>query len=59
MTNVLYCGHVISMHDVQTNQEEIHDTLDWLTGISTDWKSHLLVEYSKDRFACELMDSHI
>jgi hypothetical protein len=59
MTDALHCGHVISMQDVQTHQEEIHDTLDWLTGISADWKSHLLVEYSKDWFACELMDGHI
>jgi hypothetical protein len=28
-------------------------------GISTDWKSHLLVEYSKDLFSCELRDVHI
>jgi hypothetical protein len=24
--------------------------------ISVDWKSHMLVEYSKNKFACELMD---
>jgi len=24
--------------------------------ISMDWKAHLLVEYSKNRLACELMD---
>jgi hypothetical protein len=59
MTNALHCGHVISMQDVQTHQEEIHDTVDWLTGISVDWKFHLMVEYSKDWFACELMDGHI
>jgi hypothetical protein len=27
-----------------------------LTKISADWKSHLLVEYSKKKFACEVMD---
>jgi hypothetical protein len=27
--------------------------------ISTDWKSHLLVEYSKNKFACEVMDGQI
>jgi hypothetical protein len=59
MTDALHCGQVINIQDVQTHQEEIHDTLDWLTGISVDWKSHLLVEYSKDWFACELMDGHI
>jgi hypothetical protein len=47
------------MEDLQTHQEEIHDTLDWLTRISIDWKSHLLVEYSKDWVACKLMDGHI
>jgi hypothetical protein len=30
-----------------------------LMEISADWKSHLLVEYSKNKFACELMDGHI
>jgi hypothetical protein len=27
-----------------------------LTNISADWKSHLVVEYSKNKFACEVMD---
>jgi hypothetical protein len=27
--------------------------------ISADWKSHLLVEYSKNKFACEVMDGQI
>ena len=27
-----------------------------LMSISSDWRSHLLVEYSKDKFACELLD---
>jgi hypothetical protein len=27
-----------------------------LMEISTDWKSHLLVEYSKNKFTCEVMD---
>ena len=27
--------------------------------ISTDWRSHLLVEYSKNKFACELLDGKI
>lgn len=30
-----------------------------LMEISTDWESHLLVEHSKNKFACELMDGHI
>jgi hypothetical protein len=33
--------------------------LEWLTGVSVDWKSHLLVEYSKDWFSYELMEGHI
>jgi hypothetical protein len=27
--------------------------------ISANWKSHLLVEYSKNKFACEVMDGQI
>jgi hypothetical protein len=30
-----------------------------LSEISVEWKSHLLVEYSKNKFACELMDGKI
>jgi hypothetical protein len=30
-----------------------------LMEISIDWKSHLLVEYSKNKFACEVMDGKI
>ena len=30
-----------------------------LMSISTDWRSLLLVEYSKNKFACELLDGHI
>jgi hypothetical protein len=30
-----------------------------LMEISTNWKSHLLVEYSKNKFACEVMDGQI
>jgi hypothetical protein len=30
-----------------------------LMEVSTDWKSHLLVEYSNNKFACEVMDGHI
>jgi hypothetical protein len=30
-----------------------------LMEISADWKSHLLVEYSKDKFACELLDGKV
>jgi hypothetical protein len=30
-----------------------------MTEISVDWKSLLLVEYSKNKFACELMDGKL
>ena len=31
----------------------------WLLEISADWKDHLLVEYSKNRFACEILDGQV
>jgi hypothetical protein len=27
-----------------------------MTGVSFDWKDHLVVEYAKDQFACQLLD---
>jgi hypothetical protein len=30
-----------------------------LSEISADWKSELLVEYSKRKFSCEVMDSSV
>jgi hypothetical protein len=30
-----------------------------LMEISADWKSHLFVEYSKNKFACEVMDGQM
>jgi hypothetical protein len=30
-----------------------------MTNISVDWKAHLLVQYSKNSFACELMDGKV
>jgi hypothetical protein len=30
-----------------------------MTDISVDWKAHLLVEYSKNQFTCQLMDGKI
>jgi hypothetical protein len=27
-----------------------------LMEVSKDWKSHLFVEYSKNKFACEVLD---
>jgi hypothetical protein len=30
-----------------------------LMKVSADWKSHLLVEYSKNKFACEVLDGQV
>jgi hypothetical protein len=30
-----------------------------MTNISVYWKAHLLVEYSKNKFACEVIDEHV
>ena len=30
-----------------------------LLEISVDWKAHLLVEYSKNKFACEILDGQV
>jgi uracil DNA glycosylase len=30
-----------------------------LMEISIDWKSHLLVDYSKNKFACEILDGQV
>jgi hypothetical protein len=30
-----------------------------MTGMSFDWKDHLVVEYAKDQFACQLLDEQI
>jgi hypothetical protein len=30
-----------------------------MTGMSVDWKDHLVVEYAKDQFACQLLDEQI
>jgi hypothetical protein len=30
-----------------------------MTDISVDWKAHLLVEYSKNKFTCEIMDVQV
>ena len=30
-----------------------------MSGMSVDWKEHLIVEYAKDQFACQLMDGKI
>jgi hypothetical protein len=30
-----------------------------MTNILVDWKAHLLVEYSKNKFSCELMDGQV
>jgi hypothetical protein len=30
-----------------------------LMEISADWKSHVLVDYSKNKFACEILDGKV
>jgi hypothetical protein len=30
-----------------------------MSGMSVDWKDHLIVEYAKDQFACQLLDGQI
>ena len=30
-----------------------------LMNLGTDWRARLLVEYSKDRFACEVLDGQV
>jgi hypothetical protein len=30
-----------------------------MSGMSVDWKEHLIVEYAKDQFACQLFDGKI
>jgi hypothetical protein len=30
-----------------------------MTDISLNWKAHLLVEYSKNKFSCEVMDGKV
>jgi hypothetical protein len=30
-----------------------------MSGMSVDWKDHLIVEYAKDQFACQLLDGKI
>ena len=30
-----------------------------LMSLDTDWRARLLVEYSKDRFACEVLDGQV
>jgi hypothetical protein len=30
-----------------------------MTGVSVDWKDHLVMEYTKDQFACQLLDGQV
>jgi hypothetical protein len=30
-----------------------------MTGVSIDWKDHLVMEYAKDQFACQLLDGQV
>jgi hypothetical protein len=30
-----------------------------MIGVSVDWKDHLVMEYEKDQFACQLLDGQV
>jgi hypothetical protein len=30
-----------------------------MTGVTVDWKDHLVMEYAKDQFACQLLDGQV
>ena len=30
-----------------------------MTGVSVEWKDHLVMEYAKDQFACQLLDEQV
>ncbi|KAH9295789.1 hypothetical protein KI387_039377, partial [Taxus chinensis] len=42
-----------------TGSDHLSLSLYWLSEVSVDWRSHLLVEYSKNRHTCEILDGHI
>jgi hypothetical protein len=48
-------GKNIVVADVLSRRPSVYA----MTDISVDWKAHLLVEYSKNKFACELMDGQV
>ena len=54
-----------TIEDVKRKNNTIADALSRrhtslsLMSISTDWRSLLLVEYSKNKFACELLDGQV
>ena len=51
--------YVKGKNNVVANALSRRHTTFSLMSISTDWRSHLLVEYSKNKFACELLDGQI
>jgi hypothetical protein len=30
-----------------------------MTGVSVDWKDHLVMDYAKDQFTCQLLDGQV
>jgi hypothetical protein len=30
-----------------------------ITGVTADWKDHLVMEYTEDKFACHLLDGQV
>ena len=51
--------YVKGKNNVVADALSIQPTSLSLMNISTDWRSLLLVEYSKNKFACELLDGKI
>ncbi len=52
-------GYVKGKNNVVADALSRKPTICSLDRISADWKAQLLVEYSKNTFACEIMDGHI
>ena len=53
-----YIEYVKGKNNVVANALFRKTAICLLTQILVDWKAHLLVEYSKNTFACELMDGN-
>ena len=51
--------YVKGKNNVVTDALSRKPTICSLEQISADWRAQLLVEYSKNTFACEIMDGHI
>lgn len=58
-------GLIDALRELRSGEQKLSETLlrrpniCSLSQISVDWKEHLLVEYSKNTFACKLMDGQV